>query len=308
MIRWRRTERRTGLCGDAPRAPTQWPGPQGTSGRPGVSGPAATRTPPSGLAAKRNIQPSTHTTHSRFAPRRCTGHRDLTHIGYDGSNQIKHVTDVFLQPTTYAYDGAGKIGRIQDVAGRLTSFTVDASGRLTQEVSCSLCVSDMRYKRYMVLLFSDCFLYRCFHVPDRGAIAESSRGLERSENPRNRWAKAIASRRDARIDATNTASQTVTVISGIPSGCGPREGTVCRGSTLRFDPRLLSVTPSASSYNHGLMPEHSGRRTVTSVKGRLKKSILGLKIFKVASPCFWRCEPRFSRCFGGSPARTQSVQ
>ncbi len=111
--------------------------------------------------------------------------------------------------------------------------------------------------------------YCCF-LFDRGAIAESSRGLERSENPRNRNARAIASWRYARIVVTNTASPTMAMISGIPSGCGPREATVCRGSTLRFDSRLLSVTPSASSCNQGLMPEHSGRRTVASVKSRME--------------------------------------
>ncbi len=157
-------------------------------------------------------------------------------MAYDGSNQLRRVTDVFLRPTTYDYDGAGKIRRIQDVTGWLTTFNADASGRLTQKVSCSLCVTDMRYKQYMVLLLSCCFLCCCLFLPDRGAIAESSRGLERSENPRNRSATSIASRRDARIVATNTANQTVEMISGIPSGCGPREGPSPGGRSFALTP------------------------------------------------------------------------
>ncbi len=100
---------------------------------------------------------------------------------------------------------------------------------------------------------------RC-HVlerPDREAIAQSSRGLERSGNPRTTRGTRIASRRDARIVVTCTAGETIATTSGIPLGCGPREGTVCRGSTLRFDPRLLSATPSASTRLLSVTPSAS---------------------------------------------------
>ena len=91
--------------------------------------------------------------------------------------------------------------------------------------------------------------------PDREAIAESSRGLQRSGNPRN--TTRIASCRDARIVVTNTACQTIATTAGSPSGCMSEMCLTIRGSTLRFDPRLLSATPSASFPDREAITESS---------------------------------------------------
>ena len=93
------------------------------------------------------------------------------------------------------------------------------------------------------------------HRPTLCTVALSCQIAERSQRVAGGWsaakipgdtdAMAIASRRDATVlGARDVPAPQRT---GIPSGCMCWMCLTIRGSTLRFDPRLLSVTPSASS-------------------------------------------------------------